>query len=148
MPGEGPSWGAQPPCCPALVYPPPSRYGWCVCVCWDRFWRPSSIEKVMHFGIDFWKDFGGFLVEKSRHVGTKIEQKSIRRGSGGLLAAKPENERCRVRFLGPSWGRLGALLGAALALGSPSWGDFGRLGPSKNRFKNRSIFECLLGSDF
>ena len=102
----------------------------------------------MHFGIDFWKDFGGFLKEKSRHVGIKIEQKSIRRGSGGLLAAKPENERCRIRFLGPSWGGLGALLGAVLALESPSWGDFGRLGPSKNRCKNRSIFECLLGSDF
>ena len=102
----------------------------------------------MHFGIDFWKDFGGFLKEKSRHVGIKIEQKSIRRGSGGLLAAKPENERCRIRFLGPSWGRLGALLGAVLALESPSWADFGRLGPSKNRCKNRSIFQCLLESDF
>ena len=72
----------------------------------------------------------------------------VRGGSGGLLAAKPENERCYVGFLGPSWGRLGALLGAVLALESPSWGDFGRLGPSKNRCKNRSIFECLLGSDF
>ena len=69
----------------------------------------------MHFGIDFWKDFGGFLEEKSRHVGTKIEQKSIRKGSGGLLAAKPENERGGHVFwdplgavLGRSWGRLGA----------------------------------------
>ena len=69
----------------------------------------------MHFGIDFWKDFGGFLKEESRHVGIKIEQKSIRRGSGGLLAAKPENERFAPVFwvplgavLGPSWGRLGA----------------------------------------
>ena len=107
---------------------------------------------MMHFGIDFWKDFGGFLKEKSRHVGIKIESgggpEGVRGGSGGLLAAKPENERCRTCFLGPSWGRLGALLGAVLALESPSWGDFGRLGPSKNRCKNRSIFECLLGSDF
>ena len=67
------------------------------------------------------------------------------------MAAKP-NTRGLVpvcpRFLGPSWGGLGALLGAVLALESPSWADFGRLGPSKNRCKNRSIFECLLGSDF
>ena len=38
---------------------------------------PKSIEKVMHLGIDCWKDFGEFLKEKWRHVGTKIEQKSI-----------------------------------------------------------------------
>ena len=31
----------------------------------------------MHLGIDCWKDFGQFLEEKSRHVGTKIEQKSM-----------------------------------------------------------------------
>ena len=37
----------------------------------------KSIEKVMHLGIDFWKDFGEFLEEKSKHVGTKIEQKSM-----------------------------------------------------------------------
>ena len=37
----------------------------------------KSIEKTMHLGIDFWKDFGGFLDEKWRHVGTKIEPKSI-----------------------------------------------------------------------
>ena len=73
----------------------------------------------MHFGIDFWKDFGGFLKEKSRHVGTKIWSgggpEGVRRGSGGLLAAKPENERFVPVFwvplgavLGRSWGRLGA----------------------------------------
>ena len=28
----------------------------------------------MHLGIDFWKDFGGFLEAKWRHVGTKIEK--------------------------------------------------------------------------
>ena len=37
----------------------------------------KSIEKLMRLGIDFWKDFGGFLEEKWRHVGTKIEQKSM-----------------------------------------------------------------------
>ena len=38
----------------------------------------KSIEKMMHLGIDFGKDFGGFLEEKWKHVvGTKIEEKSI-----------------------------------------------------------------------
>ena len=37
----------------------------------------KSIEKVMPLGIAFWKDFGGFLEETWRHVGTKIDQKSI-----------------------------------------------------------------------
>ena len=31
----------------------------------------------MHLGIDFWRDFGGFLEAKWRHVGTKIDQKSM-----------------------------------------------------------------------
>ena len=37
----------------------------------------KSIKKVMHLGILFWKDFGGFLDEKWRHVGTRIDQKSM-----------------------------------------------------------------------
>ena len=37
----------------------------------------KSIEKVMHLGIDFWKDFGEFLNENSKHVGIKIKQKSM-----------------------------------------------------------------------
>ena len=37
----------------------------------------KSIEKMMRLGIDFWKDFDGFLMETWRHVGTKINQKSI-----------------------------------------------------------------------
>ena len=37
----------------------------------------KSVEKVMHLGIDFWKDVGEFLEVKLRHVGTKIEQKSM-----------------------------------------------------------------------
>ena len=36
----------------------------------------KSIEKVMHLEIDFWKN-GGFGEEKWRHVGTKIDQKSM-----------------------------------------------------------------------
>ena len=69
----------------------------------------------MHFGIDFWKDCGGFLKEKSRHVGTKIEQKLIRRGSEGLLAARPETDDGDLFFgtlLGPSWGASWGRLGA------------------------------------
>ena len=63
---------------------------------------------------------------KSRHVGIKIEQKSIQRGSEGLLAARPEKGRWQSvfwdplgavlgRFLGPSW-RLGRRLGATLVV--------------------------------
>ena len=37
----------------------------------------NSIEKMMPLGIDFWDVFDGFLVEKWRHVGTKIDQKSM-----------------------------------------------------------------------
>ena len=37
----------------------------------------KSIEKVMHLGIDVWEDFGEFSEGKSRHVGTKINQKSM-----------------------------------------------------------------------
>ena len=37
----------------------------------------KSIEKVLHLGIRFWKDFDDFLEEKSRHVGIKIKQKSM-----------------------------------------------------------------------
>ena len=37
----------------------------------------KSIEKVMHLGIDVWVDFGEFSEGKSRHVGTKINQKSM-----------------------------------------------------------------------
>ena len=82
-----------------------------------------SIEKVMHLGIDFWKDFGGFVEEKSSHVGIKIKQKSIRRGSEGLLAARPENGRWDPVF----WDPLGAVLGSFLG---PSWRLGRRLGPT------------------
>ena len=37
----------------------------------------KSIEKTMHLGIDFWKDFGGFMNEKWRHVGIQIDKKSM-----------------------------------------------------------------------
>ncbi len=30
----------------------------------------------MHLGMDFWKDFDGFLEAKWKHVGTKIQKKN------------------------------------------------------------------------
>ena len=78
---------------------------------------------MMHFGIDFWKDFGGFLKEKSRHVGTKIESGGGPGGSEGLLAARPENRRSESVF----WNPLGAVLGRFLG---PSWRLGRRLGPT------------------
>ena len=39
----------------------------------------KSIENVMHLGIDFWKDFGGFFVEsepKTKKKHGKIDRKS------------------------------------------------------------------------
>ena len=73
----------------------------------------------MHFGIDFWKDFGGFLKEKSRHVGIKIRSgggpEGVRGGSEGLLAANPKTSEVNQFFgtlLGPSWGASWGRLGA------------------------------------
>ena len=37
----------------------------------------KSIKNLMHLGIDFWKDFGGFWKAKWSQVGTKIDQKSM-----------------------------------------------------------------------
>ena len=37
----------------------------------------KSIKNLMHLGIDFWKDFGGFGEAKWSQVGTKIDQKSM-----------------------------------------------------------------------
>ena len=39
----------------------------------------------MHLGIVFWKGFGGFLKEKWKHVGTKIEQKSMPTSTNDFL---------------------------------------------------------------
>ena len=45
----------------------------------------KSIEKVMHLGIGFWKDFGGFLNRKWKHVGTKIDEKSMQNANSDFL---------------------------------------------------------------
>ena len=45
----------------------------------------KSIEKTMHLGIDFWKDFGGFLDRKWWHVGTKINEKSMQNANRDFL---------------------------------------------------------------
>ena len=39
----------------------------------------------MHLGIDFWKDIGGFLEAKWKHVGTKVEQKSMPTGKNDFF---------------------------------------------------------------
>jgi len=38
----------------------------------DKKSIPKSITKLMHLGIDFWKDFHGFWERKWSQVGTKI----------------------------------------------------------------------------
>ena len=38
----------------------------------DKKSMPKSIKKLMHLGIDFWEDLGGFWEPKWSHVGTKI----------------------------------------------------------------------------
>ena len=37
----------------------------------------KSIKNLMHLGIDFWKDFGGFWEGKWNQVGTKIHKKIV-----------------------------------------------------------------------
>ena len=37
----------------------------------------KSIKNLMHLGMDFWQDFGGFWKAKWSQVGTKINQKSM-----------------------------------------------------------------------
>ena len=36
-----------------------------------------SFKNLMHLGIDFWQDFGGFWKPKWSHVGTQVDQKSM-----------------------------------------------------------------------
>ena len=43
----------------------------------DKKSMQKSIKNLMHLGIDFWKDFGGFWEAKWNQVGTKIDQKSM-----------------------------------------------------------------------
>ena len=38
---------------------------------------PKPIKNLMHLGIDFRRDFGGFWEPKWSHVGTQIDQKSM-----------------------------------------------------------------------
>ena len=45
----------------------------------------KSIKKTMHLGIDFWKDFDGFLDAKWRHVATNIDQKSMPTSNNDFL---------------------------------------------------------------
>ena len=38
----------------------------------DKKSMQKSIKKLMHLGIDFWEDLGGFWEGKCSHVGTKF----------------------------------------------------------------------------
>ena len=51
----------------------------------DKKSMQKSIGKLMHLGIDFWKDFGGFLERKWRHVGIKIDEKSMQNAKSDFL---------------------------------------------------------------
>ena len=48
----------------------------------------KSIEKTMYLGIDFLKDFDGFLNEKWRYVGTNIEKKSMPTSKSDFLTKR------------------------------------------------------------
>ena len=41
----------------------------------DKKSMPKSIKNLMHLGIDFWEDFGGFWEPKWSQVGSKIGSK-------------------------------------------------------------------------
>ena len=110
---------------------------------------------LMALGIDFQKDFDAFWVAKRSQVGSKIVPKidpgGVLGGSwwvlGGSWRPTPKNEVSSPFFgalLGPSWGRLGAVLAVSWAV-LPS-----KMVPEseKNRSQNRLKFGCLLGSVF
>ena len=81
----------------------------------------------------------------------KISLGGVSGGPWGLLAAKIEKTRKEYQLLGPlgpSWGRLGGLLGPSWRLDRRLGRSWGRLGPSKNRCQNRSKNRCILGSIF
>ena len=66
----------------------------------------KSIKNLMHLGIDFWKDFGGFWEAKWSQVGTKIDQKSMPLAKSVFLknrALAPAGARF-LRFLGSKLG--------------------------------------------
>ena len=86
----------------------------------------------------FWCTWGGKLVRKSIENQPKIDQKSVLEGSWGAFGSswrpRPKMVGGNPFFgpvLGPSWGRLGAVL----ALGSPSWAVLGHPGVVLGRLK-------------
>ena len=106
----------------------------------------KSNKNLMHLGIDFWKDFGGFWKAKWSQVGTKIDQKSMPiakcdflknralaaagarflRFWGSKLGAKMDQKSFKKQ--GPrwnaSWRGFLADFGAVL---EPSWEQFGAM---------------------
>ena len=94
-------------------------------------------------------------IQKAMKNQPKIDQKSSKNRSWRPLGASWGV----LNVLGASWGPLGGLLGASWSVLGASWAPLGgqhgsKLTPKrepksiKNRSKNRSIFQCLLGSDF
>ena len=66
----------------------------------------ESIKKLMPFTIDFQINFGGFSERKWKHVGTKIDEKSIRIAKNEFLInrALAAAGAWSVRFWGPKLG--------------------------------------------
>ena len=83
----------------------------------------------MPFKIGFWSDFNGFLKEKWRHVGIKIEQKSMPTSKSDFLK--------KLRF---SLGKTMILKVLGIEVGSQN--------PSKIDQKSISTWEGLLASIF
>ena len=88
----------------------------------------ESIKKLMPFTIDFQINFGGFSERKWKHVGTKIDEKSIRIAKNEFLInrALAAAGAWSVRFWGP---KLGAKIHQKTIkkwsqLGKPSWQRF------------------------
>ena len=88
----------------------------------DRFWER------------FWWTLGWKMEPSWHQDGARIALGAVLRGLWKLLAAKTEG----MRTFGGSWGCLGGLLGPSWRLDRRLGRSWGRLGPSKNRFQNRS----------
>ena len=51
----------------------------------DQKSMPKSIKNLMHLGIDFWEDLGGFGEPKWSHVTTQVEQISMPNAKNDFL---------------------------------------------------------------
>ena len=106
--------------------------------------QPNIVEKIIKKPSKILEKY----IQKTMKNQPKIDQKSTKNRSWRPLGASWGV----LKVLRASWGPLGGVLGASWA---PLGGQHGsKLSPKrepksiKNRSKNRSIFQCLLGSDF